>query len=77
MKHADIAIITDHEDLLGAYRVETGFSWPARIAGKVRRWLDRRGERRALGLLDERLLKDIGVTRFDAEREIRKPFWQA
>ena len=43
MKHADIAIISDHENLLGAYRVkpdrrgggvETGFSWPIRIAGK-------------------------------------------
>jgi uncharacterized protein YjiS (DUF1127 family) len=25
--------------------------------------------------LDERMLRDIGLTRFDAEYEINKPFW--
>jgi uncharacterized protein YjiS (DUF1127 family) len=27
-------------------------------------------------LLDERSLRDIGLTRYDALREARKPFWR-
>lgn len=33
-------------------------------------------ERSALARLDKRLLKDIGVSRFDAMREANKPFWR-
>jgi len=39
-------------------------------------WLDRNESRRHLGKLDERLLKDIGLTRSEVEQEIHKPFWQ-
>lgn len=31
--------------------------------------------RRELRDLDDRMLKDIGVSRIDLEREIRRPFW--
>jgi uncharacterized protein YjiS (DUF1127 family) len=34
-------------------------------------------QRQALRALDDRLLRDIGLTRAEAEREARKPFWQA
>ena len=37
---------------------------------------ERRRQRRALGQLDERMLRDIGIGRYDAEHEISKPFWR-
>ncbi len=40
------------------------------------RWQARAEERHALGALDERLLRDIGVSRGRALEEARKPFWQ-
>jgi uncharacterized protein YjiS (DUF1127 family) len=39
-------------------------------------WQHRHRGRRALRQLDEWLLKDIGVSRAEAEREARKPFWR-
>lgn len=33
-------------------------------------------QRRDLGRLDDRALKDIGITRADVELECNKPFWQ-
>ena len=40
-------------------------------------WQRRANERTRLAEMDPRLLKDIGVTRVDAWREIQKPFWSA
>jgi uncharacterized protein YjiS (DUF1127 family) len=39
------------------------------------RWHELSRERRALLALDERMLKDLGITRAEAEREARRPFW--
>jgi len=33
-------------------------------------------QRRALGALDDRMLKDIGVSRCDVEAEVSRPFWR-
>lgn len=45
------------------------------------RWLcramARQRQRRALAKLDERMLRDIGLTRDQAQAEARKPFWKA
>ncbi|MGH6913152.1 MAG: DUF1127 domain-containing protein [Geminicoccales bacterium] len=40
------------------------------------RWRERAHQRRALARFDDRLLRDIGVTRAEAHREINKPFWR-
>ncbi len=38
-------------------------------------WSERRRTRRALGSLDDHMLKDIGLTRWMAETEATRPFW--
>lgn len=38
-------------------------------------WRQRVWGRRQLAQLDDRQLRDIGVSPFDIEREIIKPFW--
>jgi uncharacterized protein YjiS (DUF1127 family) len=39
------------------------------------RWQELARERRALMRLDDHMLKDIGITRADAQREAERPFW--
>lgn len=39
-------------------------------------WQERAVERRRLFDLDQRMLRDIGLTRAEAEREAAKPFWR-
>ncbi len=39
-------------------------------------WLERRSSRRALADLDERLLRDIGLSRSEAIAETAVPFWR-
>ncbi len=39
-------------------------------------WLSRRGERVELATLDDRQLRDIGITRDQALAEAGKPFWR-
>ena len=45
--------------------------------GWLRRGYVVRRQRRALLALDERMLKDIGISRADALQEGRKPFWRS
>jgi uncharacterized protein YjiS (DUF1127 family) len=40
-------------------------------------WLERARMRRHLLMLDDRLLRDIGVTRQQVWTEAEKPFWRA
>lgn len=54
-----------------AIRVPT----PGAIVETFRFWLERNEERRRLMDLDERMLRDIGMTRGQATREAAKPFW--
>lgn len=46
------------------------------IGGAVVLWLHRSRSRRALLALDDHGLRDIGLSRADALREGRKPFWR-
>jgi uncharacterized protein YjiS (DUF1127 family) len=39
-------------------------------------WRDRAYSRRELATFDRRMLRDIGVSPYDAGREICKPFWR-
>lgn len=39
-------------------------------------WQDRARDRHRLASLDDRLLRDIGLSRADVEGEISKHFWQ-
>ena len=45
--------------------------------GLLQVWLARYRQRRQLARLDTHLLKDIGLSRTDALREVHKPFWRA
>jgi len=40
-------------------------------------WYRRYCQRQALRGLDDHMLTDIGITRAEADREARKPFWVA
>lgn len=66
-----------HAAYAGHYR---GYSLKrAAIAGLrvVLVWHGRVRQRRALGNLDDRLLRDNGLSRAEVDRETGKPFWRA
>jgi uncharacterized protein YjiS (DUF1127 family) len=48
-----------------------------RIAETVLLWQERAFQRHALESLDERALRDMGMSRADVAREAGKPFWRA
>ncbi len=47
-----------------------------RVLAQLDIWRQRLGDRRALALMDERSLRDLGLSRYDAFYEARKPFWR-
>ena len=49
---------------------------PVGLVALVRAWLRRSRTRNDLAELDERLLRDIGLTRSDVVAESTKHFWQ-
>jgi uncharacterized protein YjiS (DUF1127 family) len=49
----------------------------ARIGSEVGEWRPRLRDRRALATMSDRSLRDIGLTRYDADWEAKKPFWRA
>ncbi|WP_119302199.1 DUF1127 domain-containing protein [Dongia deserti] len=48
-----------------------------RLFDQVFTWFERSRQRRHLGELDDRLLRDIGVSRAEVEHEVALPFWRA
>ena len=47
------------------------------LAEAVSEWRERSRQRHTLARLDDRLLRDMGLSRSDVEQEVSKPFWQA
>jgi uncharacterized protein YjiS (DUF1127 family) len=47
-----------------------------RAFATLMQWRDRAYSRRELATFDRRMLRDIGVSPYDAGREINKPFWR-
>ena len=47
-----------------------------RLAETIAVGIERRRQRLALGRLDDRMLRDIGLTSADVEGEVTKPFWK-
>ncbi len=47
-----------------------------RLAETIAVGLERRRQRLALARLDDRMLRDIGLTSADVEGELTKPFWK-
>ena len=51
--------------------------WIDTASHLLTRWLDVSRSRQTLDGLDEHMLRDIGLTRAEAQREASKFFWQA
>jgi uncharacterized protein YjiS (DUF1127 family) len=47
------------------------------LSALIKEWRRRTRGRRELAALSDRCLRDIGLTRYDVAREVRKPFWRA
>jgi uncharacterized protein YjiS (DUF1127 family) len=50
--------------------------WMVGVADVLQTWRERARQRRHLAALDDRMLRDIGASAADVERETRKRFWQ-
>jgi uncharacterized protein YjiS (DUF1127 family) len=57
-------------------RVAVFFAAIGRILHTLRVWSKRAESRRAHAMLSDHLLRDIGLTPADVERELMKPFWR-
>jgi uncharacterized protein YjiS (DUF1127 family) len=54
----------------------SGGGFAARIARTVGIWRSRIRERQAFANLDCRDMRDFGVSRWEVEHELAKPFWR-
>jgi uncharacterized protein YjiS (DUF1127 family) len=60
--------------VMGGVTPRRGPAWPL-LADGIRAVARRWRERRILEELDDRILRDIGISRSEALYEARKPFW--
>ena len=65
----DISVLT----LAVIERIE---SFANKVKLVVATWMRRSNQRRALAMMNQHMLEDIGLTRYDIEREVAKYFWQ-
>ena len=75
---SDVRLLLRQEELLEAAQVRSVYGQPPGDATPVRRWQlfwRRLTTRRALLTLTDAQLKDIGLTRGEANREALRPFW--
>jgi uncharacterized protein YjiS (DUF1127 family) len=47
-----------------------------RLSRTLRLWRSRIRERQAFPVIDDRDLRDLGVSRWEVDRELAKPFWR-
>ena len=47
-----------------------------RAADRILLWMERARQRRRLDSLSDHMLKDMGLSRFDTDREASKRFWR-
>jgi uncharacterized protein YjiS (DUF1127 family) len=47
------------------------------VLARLSEWRRRSEQRATLASMNDRMLKDVGISRGDAVREASKPFWQA
>ena len=59
------------------FRVTQTSRWDHHLKLRVAEWQRRARSRRELDGLSDATLRDIGITRCDAHREMNKPFWMA
>ena len=58
-------------------RLAAGFAAALlRLADLIQAWQQRGRERRQLDYLGDHMLKDMGISRADIEREVSKPAWR-
>ncbi|MEZ5932549.1 MAG: DUF1127 domain-containing protein [Alphaproteobacteria bacterium] len=54
--------------------------WRRSLGGRfvawINRWATRHAQQKRLAMLDDRLLRDVGLTRQDVIDEQNKPFWR-
>jgi len=46
-----------------------------RTGSRIKTWIEVSRQRRELAGLSDQILKDIGLSRVDAEQEAKRPFW--
>jgi uncharacterized protein YjiS (DUF1127 family) len=61
---------------VGARVLRRSFDALRRTIAMLREWRWRARSRAELARFDDRMLRDIGITRVDALYEINKPFWR-
>jgi uncharacterized protein YjiS (DUF1127 family) len=70
-------LVHEHKEKHGCDRTGVLHHVLARMASELGEWRRRLRDRRDLAAMSDRSLRDIGLTRYDADWEARKPFWQA
>ena len=48
-----------------------------RVIKKIYAWRTRSQQRKQLASLSEHMLKDMGLTRYEVNKEVDKPFWRS
>lgn len=67
-------------DTISATPPQHGFGlppWVVTLFRRFSRWTELYRQRQHLTQLDDRMLRDIGLSRADVRIEIDKPFWRA
>ena len=68
-------LISATETLIAPF--ERAFRFISSIPSYIDIWVQRANHRSQLLTLDDRLLNDIGLSRAEADKEAKKPFWKA